>query len=95
MDQAMRVKVDPIVWTKNERSFATPMQVCLTRNCDCTCGFRALTVLPSRRVKRRLALLASIQPRDNPAEGTPMALGPCVYPARGLFLPIGYLSHAS
>jgi hypothetical protein len=27
------VKVDPIVWTKNERSFATPMQVCLTRNC--------------------------------------------------------------
>jgi site-specific DNA recombinase len=25
-------KVDPILWTKNERSFATPMQVCLTRN---------------------------------------------------------------
>jgi hypothetical protein len=42
-----------------------------------------------------LALLASIQPRDNPAEGTPMALGPCVHATRGLFLPIGYLSHAS
>jgi hypothetical protein len=25
-------KVDPILWTKNERSFATPVQVCLTRN---------------------------------------------------------------
>jgi hypothetical protein len=25
-------EVDPILWTKNERSFATPMQVCLTRN---------------------------------------------------------------
>src|ERR1700722_4177600 len=41
----------------------------------CSCSAEPLVVSTSRRVKRRLALLASIQPRDNSAEGTPMALG--------------------
>jgi len=56
----------------------------------------SLAVSASRRVKRRLALLASIQPRDNSAEGTPMAFGPCVVRFdQGSFPSIGYLSHAS
>ena len=69
-------KVDPILWTKNKRSFATPMQVFLTGNLAHSCVRYVLAISPPCRVKRRLALLASIQPRDNSAEGTPMALGP-------------------
>ena len=56
----VKAKVDPIVWTKKERSFVTPVQVFPT-------GIRLLLLLRHpcgialHRVKRRLALLASIQ----------------------------------
>jgi hypothetical protein len=80
-------EVDPIVWTKNERSFATLLPVFQTGNFELLLpSSRDFGYLLSRRVKRRLALLASIQPRDNPVEGMPMAWDPCVSKRGGLFL---------
>ena len=43
---------------------------------SCSCFFVARAVSRPCRVKRRLALLASIQPKDSPAEGTPMTAPP-------------------
>ena len=88
------VEVDPILWTKKGHSLATLLPAFLTGNSACSCFFVGLAVSPLRRVKRRLALLASIQPRDNSAEGTPMA-SPLCHAEQGSFPPIGYLSHAS
>jgi hypothetical protein len=78
--------MDPILWTKKERSFATLLQVFLTGNFDLLLPLGPLTVSPSCRVKRRLALLASNQPRDSPAEGTPMAF-PLCHAEQGTFFP--------
>ena len=73
-------EVDPILWTKKGHSLATLLPAFLTAATypasSCPCLPLATAVSPLGRVKRRLALLASIQPRDNPVEGTPMALGP-------------------
>ena len=41
-----RIEVDPIVWTKNKRSFATLLPVFLTGNLDCSCRFHASPVSP-------------------------------------------------
>ena len=73
------------------------MQVFLTGNLAHSCVRYVLAISPPCRVKRRLALLASIQPRDNSAEGTPMALGPGSVNRSGAFSirAIGYLSDAS
>src|SRR5436305_1255443 len=44
---------------------------CLPCRPACSCLPAVLAVHPSRRVKRRWALLASNPPRDNPADGAP------------------------
>ena len=100
-------EVDPSVWTKSERSFATscpalmavtlPLVAWLPHWATCSCLSAAVAVHPSRRVKRRRALLASNPPRDSPVEGVPKGhLGPkarSAYPW-GLFTPFGHRSHA-
>ena len=48
----------------------------MASGCPCVSGQRPVS--PGGRVKRRSALLASIRPRDNPADGTPMACRPCL-----------------